>query len=93
MSHVVGEVTYVELFKDAEGKSRVSAVEAVNSASSLLCSTVTGTHSSLLAGYMSDYTSELLLMKSFRLGHGFVHHIYMAVLFNWWIPVWPERQT
>lgn len=24
MSHVVGEVTYVELFKDAEGKSRVS---------------------------------------------------------------------
>lgn len=25
MSHVVGEVTYVELFKDAEGKSRVSA--------------------------------------------------------------------
>jgi len=26
MSHVVGEVTYVELFKDAEGKSRVSDV-------------------------------------------------------------------
>lgn len=26
MSYVVGEVTYVELFKDAEGKSRVSAV-------------------------------------------------------------------
>lgn len=26
MSHVVGEVTYVELFKDAEGKSRVSEV-------------------------------------------------------------------
>lgn len=24
--YVVGEVTYVELFKDAEGKSRVSAV-------------------------------------------------------------------
>lgn len=24
MSHVVGEVTYVELFKDGEGKSRVS---------------------------------------------------------------------
>lgn len=24
VSHVVGEVTYVELFKDAEGKSRVS---------------------------------------------------------------------
>lgn len=27
MSHVVGEVTYVELFKDAEGKSRVSEVD------------------------------------------------------------------
>ena len=27
MSHVVGEVTYVELFKDAEGKSRVSDVD------------------------------------------------------------------
>ncbi len=24
MSHVVGEVTYVELFKDGDGKSRVS---------------------------------------------------------------------
>lgn len=68
MSHVVGEVTYVELFKDAEGKSRVSAVEAVNSASSLMCSTVTGTHSSLFVGYLSD----LLLMKTFRLGNGFV---------------------
>lgn len=89
MSHVVGEVTYVELFKDAEGKSRVSAVEAGNSASSLMCSTVTGTHSSLFAGFMSD----LLLMKSLPLGHGFVltflaphYHIYMAGLFNWWIP-------
>lgn len=27
MSHEVGEVTYVELFKDAEGKSRVSDVD------------------------------------------------------------------
>lgn len=27
MSRVVGEVTYVELFKDAEGKSRVSDVD------------------------------------------------------------------
>lgn len=27
MSHVVGEVTYVELFKDAEGKSRVSDMD------------------------------------------------------------------
>lgn len=28
MSHVVGEVTYVELFKDGEGKSRVSVGES-----------------------------------------------------------------
>ncbi|XP_053534193.1 myelin expression factor 2 [Ictalurus punctatus] len=54
MREKVGEVTYVELFKDAEGKSRVSAVEAVNSASSLMCSPVTRTHSSLSVGYMSD---------------------------------------
>lgn len=33
MSHVVGEVTYVELFKDAEGKSRVSADAIVLAAS------------------------------------------------------------
>lgn len=41
MSHVVGEVTYVELFKDAEGKSRVSDVanllhEVLNALSRLL---------------------------------------------------------
>lgn len=32
MSHVVGEVTYVELFKDGEGKSRVSVGDSALSA-------------------------------------------------------------
>lgn len=46
MSHVVGEVTYVELFKDAEGKSRVSvgdsALREVKSPSAASLSCVLG---------------------------------------------------
>ena len=38
MSHVVGEVTYVELFKDAEGKSRVSDVDKLHKVLNALCS-------------------------------------------------------
>ncbi|GAA6085054.1 myelin expression factor 2 isoform X1 [Tachysurus ichikawai] len=65
MREKVGEVTYVELFKDAEGKSRVSAVEAVNSASSLMCSTVTGTHSSLYVGYtVVEFKDEEFVKKA-----------------------------
>lgn len=57
MSHVVGEVTYVELFKDAEGKSRVSDV-----ARGFKCPQQAFINKVLFLGPFGSYVTELELL-------------------------------